>query len=85
MMSDEKRIERLEAVKNRIMNAIQDELKDGEISTEELLSLMAFCTGSCIALQDMATMTPARAMDIVNKNLTAGNLSILKNFPRPQG
>ncbi len=82
---DEERIQRLNAVKLRIMNAAQEELERGDVTAMEMLAVLAYCTGQCIALQDMLNITPEMAMDLVLKNIQAGNMEIIINHPRPQG
>ena len=64
---------RLKQVRNRLMKAVRTELQRGEISSTELLAVMAHTTGGCVAMQDQRTMTPEMAMQIVSKNLEAGN------------
>lgn len=78
--------DRLMAVKNRILSGIKDELAAGEISNVEILALMAQVTGMVIAMQDQRTMTPDQAMDLVARNIEAGNASAVEQlFQAPAG
>lgn len=61
------------AARDRILGALQDELKRGDVSSRELLAIMAHATGACIAFQDQRAMTPEAAMRIVGANLEIGN------------
>lgn len=81
----EDRTQRLNEIKGRLMDAVNDELKAGEASTMEVLAVLAYSVGQCIALQDMTKVTPQIAMDMVLRNIAAGNMDIVKNHPRPKG
>jgi len=65
--------DKLMSVKQRLMESIQHEIKSGEITNFEILSLMAYMTGMVLAMQDQRKMTPAQGMEIVSKNVEAGN------------
>lgn len=65
--------QRLIAVRARLMAAVQCELAKGEITSMEMLAVLAHTTGACIALQDQRRVTPELAMDVVAKNIEAGN------------
>lgn len=45
----------------------------GKLGAMEMLGLVAYTTGQCIALQDAAKITPAIAMDVVSRNIEKGN------------
>ncbi len=62
---------RVQKAKNRIMEAAR-EIGD-ELSPEEWLATFAWITGAMVAMQDQRTMTPARAMQIVSRNVKTGN------------
>lgn len=66
-------LKRFTAVRGRMIDAMQLELKNGDVSALELLAILAHTTGVCIAYQDQRTTTPATAMDVVVKNLEIGN------------
>lgn len=75
---DAAREKKLTAAKNEMthqMRRISDELG---MSAEEVLALCAFMTGGAIAMQDQRKMTPAQAMDIVQRNIEAGNRTTLE-------
>jgi hypothetical protein len=66
-------LKRYTAVRGRILEAMQLELKKGEVSALELLAILAHTTGACIAYQDQRKVTRESALDLVAKNLEAGN------------
>lgn len=45
----------------------------GKVSAMEMLGVVAYTAGQCIALQDAATVTPKMAMQVVNMNIQKGN------------
>jgi hypothetical protein len=47
--------------------------KHGHLRADELLAMAAYVVGQLIALQDQRKMTPAMAMELVAKNIEAGN------------
>lgn len=77
--------ERLDAVRERLMQAAQDELRQGDVSGPELLAIMAFVTGGIIAHQDDKVLTPQTAMVIVNSNIANGNSAAVKQFIAANG
>lgn len=44
-----------------------------DLTSGEALALCAFVTGACVANQDQRNMSPAQAMEIVARNIEAGN------------
>ncbi len=44
-----------------------------EMRAEDILAIASYTVGQLIALQDQRTMTPAMAMEIVARNIEAGN------------
>ena len=82
---DEKRIQRLNAVKIKVIQAARAELDKGDISAMEVLAVLAYCVGQCIALQDMTKVTSEMAMELVAQNIEAGNMDVLIRLPRPKG
>lgn len=79
-MIDPERRERLEAVQARIMGAVRDELVNGECTPAELLAVMAYSTGGCMAFQDQRKMTAEQAMALIQKNMEAGNKSAVQQI-----
>lgn len=45
----------------------------GELDSSAMLAIAAYTVGQIIAMQDQRTMTPATAMDLVSRNIEAGN------------
>ena len=76
-MTDQKR---LAEVKNRLMGAMRDELTKGDITKEELLAIMGFATGACLAMQNQNTMTPAQGLSLIGQNIEAGNMTVLREL-----
>lgn len=64
---------RLKKVRDRLMNSVRTELQRGDVTAPELLSIMAHTTGACLAMQDQLTMTPDQGMDLIARNIEAGN------------
>lgn len=56
-----------------------------DLTSSELLSLCAYMTGACIANQDQRTMTRERAMDVVIKNIEAGNAAVIAELMFAKG
>ncbi|AHJ10745.1 hypothetical protein P106B_62 [Rhizobium phage vB_RglS_P106B] len=57
----------------------------GHLQASEMLAVSAHMIGMIIALQDQRTMTRERAMDILIKNLEAGNRRIIENISNTKG
>lgn len=70
--------DRIMAVKVRLIDGMNAELQSGEITKCEALCLFAHVTGMLIAMQDQRTMSPTTAMDLVGKNIEAGNASVIE-------
>ena len=70
-------VRRAEKVKKRLMDAVGAELARGDVSAPELLALLAHTTGACIAYQDQRAMTAEQAMELVFRNIEAGNAEAL--------
>ena len=45
----------------------------GDLDAAEMLALSAHLTGQIIAMQDQRKITPSMALDLVGKNIEAGN------------
>lgn len=73
----ETRLERIEKVKRRLLHTIQVELKNGDISGPDMLALLAFITGSAIAMQDSKVMTSELCLKLVSNNIEAGNAAAI--------
>jgi len=59
--------------------AFRDDLLDlmnryaGALDASEMMALCAYTTGQILAMQDALKWTPAAAMEIIAKNIEAGN------------
>jgi hypothetical protein len=72
-----------EALRSKIL-AVIDKYAD-HLSSEEILAVAAFTVGQIIALQDQRELTPAQAMEIVTRNIEAGNESVLREIKSAGG
>lgn len=71
---------RLKAVRDRVIEAAKAELKNGDVTALELLAVLAHATGACIAMQDQRKITRELALEVVSKNLEAGNLEAISEL-----
>ena len=51
-----------------------------QVTGVEMLAIAANMVGKLIAIQDRATMTPARAMEIVMANIEGGNREAIESM-----
>jgi hypothetical protein len=51
-----------------------------DLSAEEVLALTAHVIGQLVALQDQRTMSPARAMAIISRNIVQGNAEVVEGL-----
>jgi len=72
--------DRIMAVKARLIDNIKTEIDTGEITKPEILCLFAHITGMLIAMQDQHSMTPDEAIQLVYRNIEAGNTSIVEQI-----
>lgn len=70
-------------VRDAMLAVIRKEAAD--MDAIEILAIAAYTVGQLIALQDQRTVTPAMAMDIVAKNIEAGNLHVVEGLSEPEG
>lgn len=70
-------------VRDAMLAVIRKEAAD--MDAIEILAIAAYTVGQLIALQDHRTVTPSMAMDIVAKNIEAGNLHVVEGLSRPEG
>lgn len=73
-------LKRFLAVRGRMVDAMQLELKNGDVSALELLAILAHTTGACVAYQDQRKVTREIAMDVVIKNFEAGNMDAMSTL-----
>ena len=59
--------------------------KHQQLSAMEMLAVTAQLVGTLIALQDQQKMTPEMAMDLVAKNIEAGNQEAIANVFKTAG
>lgn len=72
---DQDREKKLTKAKLALTQHMMNIADDLNMSPEEILALLAFMTGGAVAMQDQRKMTPAQAMEVVYRNLEAGNRS----------
>ena len=56
-----------------------------EMKGEEILALTAQMVGQVLALQDQLTMTPERAMLIIQRNIEMGNAGVIDELMNSKG
>lgn len=56
-----------------------------KLSPIELLAVASNMLGKLVALQDQRTTTPAKAMEVVAKNIEHGNLQVLQQLGQSKG
>ncbi|MEB3421895.1 hypothetical protein ACFSDD_09150 [Salipiger marinus] len=67
------REKRLMEAKTALARDMQAWCERFDLSQVEALALCAHITGAAIAMQDQRIMTPEKAMEIVSRNIEAGN------------
>ena len=76
---------KLSEAKNRLTAAMRAECDRYDLKMDELLALLAYLTGACIAWQDQRKMTPAAALACVTENIQRGNAEAVANLLRAEG
>jgi len=68
-------------------NDVLDLLKKhaGHLDAKDMLALSAHLVGQLVAMQDQRTMTREIALEIVARNIEAGNAEVLANLNRSKG
>lgn len=61
------------ALRKRMIDMMQAELKKDDIPAHHVLAIFAYTMGQLIAMQDQRRFTSAQVMDLVSKNVEAGN------------
>lgn len=82
---DPKTEKRLADVRNRLLRSVRTELQRGDISADELLSVLSHTVGQCIAMQDQRKVTPEQALKLVWDNIEAGNKAALSDLLEADG
>lgn len=72
-MTDEERLRNCAKVQKRLLRSMITEMRKGDITAMDLLGVLAYTTGACIAQQDHRKVTPMEAMNHVTVNIQAGN------------
>lgn len=85
MTLDSETEKRFKRVKNRLMQSVRLELERGDVSSSDVLAILAHCTGACAAYQDQRKMTPQQCMELVAANITAGNQEALHQLDGHHG
>lgn len=57
----------------------------GALDASEMLALAAYTTGQIMAMQDARKWTPALAMEIISKNIEAGNAQAIADAHKWMG
>lgn len=70
-------------VRDKMLAVVREEA--ATMAADEILALMAYTVGQLVALQDQRKMTPAMAMEIVARNIEAGNAHVVKGVSVASG
>lgn len=57
----------------------------GKLSSLEVLAIAANMVGKILAMQDQRKITPAKAMEVVAKNLELGNAQVIEEIRTATG
>jgi len=82
---DKDRLEILSAIKSKLMASIQKEIAGGNVSALELLAILSYAIGECVALQDKNKITVKMAMEVVIKNIEIGNQAAVSGLDNISG
>lgn len=75
--------ERHQRLRSAVMEAIRKE--GAEIPAEEILAVLAYSVGQVIAVQDQRAITPEMALNLVMRNVEAGNADALRELLSAKG
>ena len=67
----------LRRLRDRLMRDLRRAAAEEGVSDPDLLALLAFETGALLACQDPGVLMPEEGVDLVWRNITAGNLAAL--------
>lgn len=80
-----KRLEELSTIKSKLMVSITKEIEEGNITAVELLAILSYAVGQCVALLDKEKFTKDRAMDVVANNIEIGNQAVVNDLDGMSG
>ena len=64
-------------LRDRLMRELRRAAAEEGVSDADLLALLAFETGALLACQDPGVLMPEEGVDLVWRNIAAGNLAAL--------
>lgn len=73
----------MEAFRNDILAVLNKHA--GTLDASEMLALAAYTTGQIMAMQDARKWSPAMALDVVAKNIEAGNAQAITDAHKWMG
>lgn len=73
----------MEAFRNDLLAVLNKHA--GALDASEMMALAAYTTGQIMAMQDARKWTPALAMEVVAKNLEAGNAQAIAESAKWMG
>lgn len=73
----------MEAFRNDILAVLNKHA--GTLDASEMLALAAYTTGQIVAMQDARKWSPAMALDVVAKNIEAGNAQAITDAHKWMG
>ena len=77
------RIEMIEKAKNDVMDVLKK--RHSHLTPLEILSMFSHITGQVLALQDQRKITPQMGMEVIAKNIEAGNESVVDGIMKSEG
>lgn len=71
------------ACRDAVMDALRAHAE--ALTGPEILAVLAYSVGQCIAVQDQRTMTSEQAIELVQRNIAAGNLDTIAQLLQAPG
>lgn len=69
---DEATEQRLKRGRDRLLRELRGIQADAELSDIQMIALLSFAAGAAVAGVDPSVLSPARAIDLVRRNVEAG-------------
>lgn len=76
---------KLDMAKKAMIAHLEPWVEQFDISAEEALCLLAYMVGGALALQDQRTMTLADGMELIARNIEAGNITAIDTLLMAKG
>ena len=72
----------LEKLRRKMLASISDDVVENAVSKSELLALLAYTTGQCIAFQDQTKWNSDEVLTFVTLNITSGNKAAIEDLAK---